>query len=78
MPVRLGPMASEAERCEYQAAEPQLLCQRVEDNAFHLALQKLDRLLGFREKRWGSRKLSTLTNTRHGGKAAKRLEIKQK
>jgi hypothetical protein len=36
MPVRLGPMVETiAEGTKYQAAKPHLICQRVEDNAFH-------------------------------------------
>ena len=71
-------MVSESLRSEYQAAEPQLLCQRVEDNTFHLALQRVDRLPGFRKKAPGLAKaLGPDETPATGGRAAKRLEIKE-
>jgi hypothetical protein len=58
-------------------AVPRLRDQRVEDNTFHLALQRVDRLPGFRKKATGLAKaLSPAERPATGGRAAKRLEIK--
>ena len=74
----LKTMVSESPKVRISGAEPQLLCQRVEDNTFHLALQRVDRLPGFRKKAPGLAKaLGPDERPATGGRAAKRLEIKE-